>query len=57
MLYSFVAGILGAIGGTIIALEYVLTPTIGSFYMIKGFIGAVTGVYHQFMALFLEVIY
>lgn len=44
MLYSFlVAGILGAIAGTIIALEYVLTPTIGSFYMIKGFIGAVTG--------------
>jgi len=44
MLYSFlVAGILGAIAGTIITLEYVLTPTLGTFYMIKGFIGAVTG--------------
>jgi branched-subunit amino acid ABC-type transport system permease component len=44
MLYSFlIAGVLGAIAGTIITLEYVLTPTLGTFYMIKGFIGAVTG--------------
>ncbi len=44
ILYSFlIAGFLAAIAGAIIALEYVITPTIGTFYMIKGFVGAVTG--------------
>jgi len=44
ILYSFIiAGFLAAVAGAIITLEYVITPTIGTFYMIKGFVGAVTG--------------
>lgn len=44
ILYSFlIAGFLAAIAGAIISLEYVITPTIGTFYMIKGFVGSVTG--------------
>jgi len=44
ILWSFIiAGILGSIAGTMITLEYVLLPTTGSYYMIKGFVGVVTG--------------
>ena len=38
-----IAGVLGAIAGMAISLDYVITPTVGTGYMIKGFVGAVTG--------------
>lgn len=38
-----IAGVLGAIAGMAISLDYVITPTVGTSYMIKGFVGAVTG--------------